>query len=401
MYVMAFISIEEMIVILRRVQAFELLALFASLESSLEMSSKLTSHSESPEISGLLYKKRGGFGKMMPNNWQYRLFILSKEGVLTYYDTEIPENKDIFDSKERGRIDLRGVKFELYVDTTEGAPTPHTIVIQPEEGEKWKLCADTKEDHARWWKVIERFQNEHSDKGKNAMLSIQSDDDQDSSTPARKKSQISPRLPENDASKLTSPGGINVSSSTDSSGASPVPIPSRPAAPVSSKKHRLKLGKESSIVSQEWVEWSLVLIIVNICLYGIVRTTSLFDRTFYAIALNVVVAHSLHLRGHRAAVQAARANELAEATADSAPSSSVPPAPRTTSPEKRQSFSAASNARHATQIAAPVGAAGSTLSSPVSTTSGAADSAGSASAGKSLMSQGKKPIAGTCWFALY
>lgn len=40
---------------------------------------------ERPEISGLLYKKRGGFGKMMPNAWQYRFFTLTKEGILSYY----------------------------------------------------------------------------------------------------------------------------------------------------------------------------------------------------------------------------------------------------------------------------------------------------------------------------
>jgi hypothetical protein len=332
---------------------------------------------------------------MMPNNWQYRLFILSKEGVLTYYDTEIPENKDIFDSKERGRIDLRGVKFELYVDTTEGAPTPHTIVIQPEEGEKWKLCADTKEDHARWWKVIERFQNEQADKGKAAQLSVQSDDDLDPSTPARRKPSISPRQAETDASRLSSPGGINASSSIDSSSTSPAPT--KPVAPAGSKKHRLKLGKEAGLVSQEWMEWSLVVVIVNVCLYGIVRTTSTFDRAFYAIALNAVVAHSLYLRGHRAAVATAKANEHAEAAANSA-AASIPSAPRDASPEKRQSFKAASNPRLASQLAAAVGGAGSssgsTLASPVTTTSDVV--AGAASAGKSLMSQGKKPIAGAC-----
>jgi len=94
---------------------------------------------------------------MMPNSWQYRFFILSKEGVLTYYDTDGPENKDVFEGKERGRLDLRGIKYDLVMEPTEGAPTPHLIIIQPEEGERWKLCADTKEDHARWWRLIEKF----------------------------------------------------------------------------------------------------------------------------------------------------------------------------------------------------------------------------------------------------
>lgn len=29
-------------------------------------------------LSGLLHKKRGGFGKIMPNSWQYRFFTVSK-----------------------------------------------------------------------------------------------------------------------------------------------------------------------------------------------------------------------------------------------------------------------------------------------------------------------------------
>ena len=30
------------------------------------------------QLSGLLHKKRGGFGKIMPNSWQYRYFTVSK-----------------------------------------------------------------------------------------------------------------------------------------------------------------------------------------------------------------------------------------------------------------------------------------------------------------------------------
>ena len=34
--------------------------------------------STEPQLSGLLHKKRGGFGKIMPNSWQYRYFTVSK-----------------------------------------------------------------------------------------------------------------------------------------------------------------------------------------------------------------------------------------------------------------------------------------------------------------------------------
>ena len=37
------------------------------------------------EISGLLHKKRGGFGKMWPNAWQQRFFTISKYNLRCKY----------------------------------------------------------------------------------------------------------------------------------------------------------------------------------------------------------------------------------------------------------------------------------------------------------------------------
>jgi hypothetical protein len=64
--------------------------------------------SESPEISGLLYKKRGGFGKMTFNPWQFRFFTIIN-GVLSYYDTDTPDIA-FTETKARGRLDLRAKK---------------------------------------------------------------------------------------------------------------------------------------------------------------------------------------------------------------------------------------------------------------------------------------------------
>lgn len=272
------------------------------------MSSKLTSHSESPEITGLLYKKRGGFGKMMPNCWQYRLFILSKEGVLTYYDTEVPENKDIFDSKERGRIDLKSIKFELITDATEGAPTPHTIIIQPEkDGEKWKLCADTKEDHSRWWKAMEKFTPVERSLVRPSLLNMQSDDENDVSSPGRRGSK---RIDITKGNTGGTPAAKQTHNNFVYDSSEPPVVTPKSQSPVPAPqagKRRLKLGKESSTVNIDWMEWAMVMAIVNICIFGIIRSDGLINRAIYITALNAVVGRTLQLRAHRQATAAASA----------------------------------------------------------------------------------------------
>jgi len=129
---------------------------------------------ESPEITGLLYKRRGGFGKIMPNAWQFRLFILSKEGILAYYDTDLTDSRDGTSlDKDRGHIDLKHIHFDLLSELVEGAPTPHVITIAPDDGsEKWRLCAETKEDHIRWYKVFEKYCYMVKDKDNSTMMTL-------------------------------------------------------------------------------------------------------------------------------------------------------------------------------------------------------------------------------------
>ena len=99
---------------------------------------------ESPEIAGLLYKRRGGFGKIMPNAWQYRFFLITKEGILLYFDTtEVPE-EGYSESRARGRLDLRSLPYDLNMDFIEGAPTQFFIQIAIPNEEKWKLCAEVR-----------------------------------------------------------------------------------------------------------------------------------------------------------------------------------------------------------------------------------------------------------------
>lgn len=368
------------------------------------MASKTIGHQESPEITGLLYKKRGGFGKMMPNCWQYRLFILSKEGVLTYYDTEVPENKDIFESKERGRLDLRGVKSELTTDPTEGAPTPFTIVIQPDEGEKWKLCADTKEDHARWWKMIEKFISDSPDKGRQSNLNIQSDDDGDihssTSTPASKNAKrpsVITKSIEVDGTKTPLTGGQGSPAFSfekqaqvpDRANAAKAPaVSAAPAVAAGGKKNRLKLTKESAFISQEWIEWSLVLIIVNLCIFGVMRSPDLLDRAVFIIALNVVVAHTLCLRSARSSASTTSTPTAATTTASSGDLSST-----ASVSQDKKSAQAAVAAGVSAKL--PASASGSSYNMAVPVTSTAAVAAVAPVASDSAALVNKKPLAGT------
>lgn len=111
------------------------------------------------DVSGLLFKRRGGFGKMMPQNWLQRYFVVSKEGFLSYYDTDSPDKINA-DTKPRGKIDLRTATFEFLEDqsaTELGEPTPFSIIISHPGEERWKLCASSKEEYEKWMKALQQL----------------------------------------------------------------------------------------------------------------------------------------------------------------------------------------------------------------------------------------------------
>lgn len=65
---------------------------------------------------------------MMPNAWQFRLFVLSKDGILAYYDTE--EVSGLIDSnKDRGHIDLKNIQFSLIDEYVEGIFIYYMLII--------------------------------------------------------------------------------------------------------------------------------------------------------------------------------------------------------------------------------------------------------------------------------
>jgi hypothetical protein len=128
------------------------------------------------EMSGYLQKRRGGFGRHMPNAWQIRYFTL-KDGIMYYYEDNGP------DSRPRGKIDLKSENCDFMNGLVfEGAPTPYTMQIIPGGwDEKWKLCATTKEDMELWVAAIMRHITDET-KRKPAAINLKSyvsDDDED------------------------------------------------------------------------------------------------------------------------------------------------------------------------------------------------------------------------------
>jgi hypothetical protein len=317
---------------------------------------------ESPAIVGVLYKKRGGFGKMMPNAWQYRLFMLSKCGVLTYYDPEVAADAEHLEGKERGRIDLLGTQYTVNHDVPEGAPTQvrrrsvsvsavrqrshpllsstdlsrpsapylvppippipclsplqYIITLTPTEGEKWRLCAESPEDHARWCAGVEKYRHQYVERKLFNRMSTMRLEGQsfDYSVEGGSRCSSPSRSPRPTSMGAPLPGTRSVSPP------SPTHMPMKKGG-----KKRLKLSVGGDFVSQELVELCLVVFIVNVCVLGLIssRSSSIsidlsdvdvvpdffyLTNLIYLVTLNVVVAHTLGLRaGRTAAAQGALA----------------------------------------------------------------------------------------------
>jgi hypothetical protein len=309
--------------------------------------------SESPELSGLLYKRRGGFGKIMPNAWQYRFFTLSKDGVLQYFDTEMPDT-DTLDSRARGRLDLRNLSYDVSTDPIEGAPTQFPIQINIVSEETWKMCAYGKDDQLRWIKALEKFQHDAKGKTGGNTAPYVSDDEPDKSKKGNVPDVLrSPRSgsihnsssgPElmsamksegtksptfklnSDPSfheKLTEIKATPASAGVGDTITSVPPVNPQSTAPPKmgrrgSIKKRLKLGGAKSLIEQETGESFVVLIILNICFLGVQHTPMILWKCFYVIVANFVIAHTLSLRASR--FQKAAANQKTEETTTSASS---------------------------------------------------------------------------------
>jgi hypothetical protein len=211
---------------------------------------------------GLLYKRRNGLGRMMPNSWQYRFFTLTSDGVLNYYDM----GHDTVgvggeEGKPRGQLALGYINYNLIREPSiDGAPTKFALQIHPEGGEeKWSMCADTDADHSQWCLELEQFL--HVNNAKGTKLASYDNDGADPSaarTPTKKRDDTpvpavkanlpSPSLPK--SAKTT--GGGSKKASTKGGG-----------------KVFLKMQKKESegLFTIDRLESSMALVISNLCFY--------------------------------------------------------------------------------------------------------------------------------------
>jgi hypothetical protein len=296
---------------------------------------------ENPEISGLLRKRRGGFGKMMLNAWQQRFFVLGKDGILCYFDLEIPD----METKARGKLDLTAVPYELITDHhVEGAPTAFTIQICPRNDERWNLCAETKEDHYRWCKALERYlycsanriiqvppisyssdddfehkkysasvrfddkntvtvsNNNNIEKNQNVTRHLSYAYKSDELTTTKSKTTTTRNEYNNETNNvakttrqqqqqqpLQQQNNIDNKTTTKDFKKSQV-----------SRKGGLKLDRGSKSQSyQEFFEFLTVLGILNLCFYSILHTSNTIELVFYLVSTNLIIIHTLNLRSKR------------------------------------------------------------------------------------------------------
>eukprot|EP01036_Dinobryon_divergens_P033305 gene33305-43061_t len=294
------------------------------------------------EISGLLHKKRGGFGKMFTANpWQQRFFTISMDGYLCYFDTDSllelgMTNRGEFDnSKARGKLDLKSSQFRLIVDQIEGAPFNFCIqlLFPNNTEEKWLLCAETEDDHGRWRRVLEKYLVKTLGNIPSAVSTTTISSETNQITPKqsliprnRSSSNIAPAVfdpPSYSQNEVSSPQPTNKAIPAVPIPAVPiptVPIPTVPVpTPVPSQisqkvkgKRRLKLSASATLVDPDLAEIAVVAMIFNLCFLVVFSSESFLQKAFYITVANVVVLRTLNLRAARVRQVSAKLESLIE-----------------------------------------------------------------------------------------
>jgi hypothetical protein len=235
------------------------------------------------EMSGYLYKRRGGFGRHMPNAWQLRYFTL-RDGIMYYFE----DSGGV--AKPRGKIDLKSENCTFFNGVTvENAPSLYTMQIVPGGWEeKWKLCAQSKEDMELWVAAIMRHITDER-KRQPAPLNLKeygsSDDEDDKDADQDESAFISSVRPQSVPPPPASMQQINVINAAVSSNHK------------AKNKRKLKLQTDTSGESDE-MEFVMVLVIVNCCVF-FAYTSSQFCGIIYVAIANLVVARTLQLRSAR------------------------------------------------------------------------------------------------------
>ena len=270
------------------------------------------------EMSGYLHKRRGGFGKHMPNAWQPRYFIV-RDGWMYYFE----EKK--LNARPRGKIDLQSELVTLVVNLHfEQSPSPHTLLINPGGyEEKWKLCAANSDDMEQWCNCINSYiNNEHKRKPAKLLLPVyhsDNDDDEDCSETSDEGSisldRLSSKDPHSDLPFLSSTSPKNNMKSprnvsfetTDklnvkaSSAAVAAATTSKPKA--NTKVKDINPGKATAKFRSPDIsdtsETVLTLLLMNLCAIFAILTDKILLKAAYSILGNVVMVHTLYLRSNR------------------------------------------------------------------------------------------------------
>jgi len=255
------------------------------------------------EISGYLHKRRGGYGKHMPNSWQPRYFIV-RDGWMYYFE----EKK--LNARPRGKIDLQSELVTLVVNLHfEHSPSPHTLLINPGGyEEKWKLCAANSEDMAQWCDCINGYIN-NKQKRKPSLLKIpdyDSDADEKCSETSDEDSICLDRLstkdphddvPERVRSPPRSPKNVTFQ---DTKANSKQAAGVRAKAASKGKEAAVKpAAKFRSVDTSDTAETILTVLIVNVCIVFASMSEKTLLKGFYFMTANVVLMHTLYLRSKR------------------------------------------------------------------------------------------------------
>ena len=283
------------------------------------------------EMSGFLFKRRGGYGKLTFNPWQLRYFTI-KDGYLSYYESQ--ENTEL--SEARGTFDLRE-EFEMQGGpcSIEGSPNNFTIQISIPNEEKWKLCAENKDEYSKWKAAISSFcelkgaaartprkVNENGYGSPNVPSIVQRLSIMGSGSLS---AQATPRTI-NSSSNNNSDSEKDISPKVSSNNLAPVPtIDSQPkastpivtnahdistnansavGAPSAKPKKGLKAKASSGMFDSDQIELLMVIVIVNVSLIMFNLSSSTVMSGLYAIIINFVVIQTLLLRAKRSTTAA-------------------------------------------------------------------------------------------------
>ena len=263
------------------------------------------------EISGFLHKRRGGYGKHMPNSWQYRYFIV-RDGWMYYF-----EEKKI-NARPRGKIDLQSELVTLVVNLHfEHSPTPHTLLINPGGyEEKWKLCAANSEDMDQWCACINGYiNNKHKRKGTVMKIpDYNSDSDEQCSETSDEDSICLDRLstkdphddlperarsPKNKSPKTVSFQGEKKSSSKQAPTGPGSKVGVKGKDSLSATAAAKAASKFRSADTSDTSESILTILILNLCVIFASLSDKMLLKGAYFVLANTVVAHTLYLRSNR------------------------------------------------------------------------------------------------------